>query len=151
MTEERVLAGRMRRLVATMIDAILVPSVTIVLVMMTDVVEDAEDYTSNLWMLWVFLLAAVSYLLLNGVTLWRRGQTLGKVVMGIAIVSAGTSTPAPMWRLIFVRALFFPALFLLVLPLVLLPIADQLMIFRKARRCIHDYAAGTEVIQKQAA
>ena len=43
MSEGLFLAGRGRRLVATVIDAILVPTLTIVLVMITGVVEDAED------------------------------------------------------------------------------------------------------------
>lgn len=145
--DSRVAAGRLSRLLATLIDAVLVPSLTVLLVMMTDVVEDAEDYRNAWWILWVFLLAVASYLLLNGAMLFRRGQTLGKAIMRIAIVSAGTSERAPFWRLVCIRALFFPGLFLLIPPLVLIPLADQLLIFRRARRCIHDYAAGTEVIR----
>lgn len=147
MTDARTPAGRTARLLATGIDAVLVPSLTLVLVMMTGVVEDAEDYLDAWWVFHVFLLAVFSYLLLNGLTLLKRGQTLGKVMLGVAVVEAGTDVPASFWRLIFVRALFFPTLFLLVPPLILIPLADQLMIFRRARRCIHDYAAGTEVIR----
>jgi uncharacterized RDD family membrane protein YckC len=147
MTDARVLAGRATRLLATGVDAVLVPCLTLVLVMMTGVVEDAEDYLDAWWTLHVFLLAVFSYLLLNGLTLLKRGQTLGKVMLGIAIVEVGADAPPSLWRLIFVRALFFPMLFLLVPPLILIPLADQLLIFRRARRCIHDYAAGTEVIR----
>lgn len=143
------LAGRLRRLGATLIDAILVPMLTIVLVMITGVVEDAEDYVDATWALWVLLLAVVSYLLLNGVTLWRGGQTIGKRLTGIAIVRAD-GTPAPFWKLVCIRALFFPLLFLVVVPWVtLLPLLDQLLVFRRDRRCLHDFAAGTLVVRRR--
>jgi len=147
-------APRWRRLIATAIDAVLVPALTLVLVMLTNVAEDAEDYADNAWMLHVLLLAILSYLLLNGVTLWRRGQTLGKALLGIMIVPAallrvpGTPIePAPLWLLILARAWFFALLFLAVVPwLAWLPLLDQLFIFRKDRRCLHDLICGTGVI-----
>ncbi len=155
MSDGLFLAGRFRRLVATVIDAILVPTLTVVLVMIAGVVEHAEDYTDNWWMLWVFLLAIASYLLLNGYGLWRHGQTVGKQVMGVAIVPASSGgdgqygrEPAPLWKLICVRALFFPLLFVSVVPwIALLPLVDQLLIFMKSRRCLHDLVSGTVVVR----
>ncbi len=155
MSDGAYLAGRFRRLVATLVDMILVPSLTLVLVMISGVVEDAEDYTDNWWILWVFVLAVVSYLLLNGYGLWQRGQTLGKKLLGIAIVPATggengsySSTPAPLWKLICLRALFFPLLFVVIVPpLAALPIIDQLLIFGKRRRCLHDLVSGTLVVR----
>ena len=163
MNSEVLLAGRFRRLAATLIDAILVPSLTIFLVMVAGVVEDAEDYVDNWWILSVFLLAVVSYLILNGYGLWRRGQTLGKMVAGIAIVHADSvldsqlilqtgTTPAPLWKLICLRALFFPLLFAVVVPpYALLPIIDQLFVFGKQRRCLHDLVTGTIVVRARPA
>lgn len=143
------LASRLRRLVATSIDAVLVPSLTIVLVMLTGVVEDAEDYVDNWWILHVLLLAILSYLLLNGYSLWRTQQTLGKRAMGIALVATAGSA-APWWRLILVRAPFFALMFLLLVPpLTLLPLIDHLCIFGKRRRCLHDWLAGTDVVRPQ--
>lgn len=151
------LASRWRRLLATGVDAVLVPALTLVLVMLTDVVEDAEDYADNWWVFHVFLLAVLSYLLLNGVGLWRRGQTIGKLLMRVMIVPAATSdgtradlAPAPFWKLICIRALFFPTLYLTVIPWVtLLPLIDQLLIFRHNRRCLHDLLAGTVVVDRE--
>lgn len=153
------LAGRFRRLIATGIDMLLVPALTLLLVMIAGVVENAEAYGGEGWELQMFLkvfgLAVVAYLLLNGLTLWRRGQTLGKLLLGIAIAPANandhwTNEPAPLWKLIFIRALFFPLLFVVIVPwLALLPVIDQLFIFGKRRRCLHDLAAGTVVVRRQ--
>jgi uncharacterized RDD family membrane protein YckC len=158
MSDGLFLAGRLRRLVATLLDAVLVPTLTLVLVMITGVVEDAEDYVDYWWIVWVLLLAIASYLLLNGYGLWRSGQTLGKRVMGVAIVPASQvsegrygSTPAPLWKLICVRALFFPLLFVAVVPwIAALPVIDQLLILRKNRRCLHDLVCGTVVVRLSA-
>lgn len=149
------LAARTRRLVATLLDGLFVPALTLLLVMIFGVVEDAEDYTDFWWVLWVLLTAVLSYLILNGYTLWRRGQTLGKVIMGIAVVSVAAGddgrwefVPAPLWKLICLRAVFFALLFVIALPPVgLIPLVDHLLIFRKQRRCLHDLVAGTVVIR----
>jgi uncharacterized RDD family membrane protein YckC len=95
-------------------------------------------------------LGLASYLLLNLWLLWARGQTLGKAIMGIMIVTAKTGTKAPLWRLFF-RGLFFPTLYLIVLiPFIaLIPVIDQAFIFGKSRRCIHDWICGTSVIQRE--
>lgn len=155
MTEVLPLAGRTRRLVATLIDAILVPSLSLLLVMVTGVVEDAEDYQDNAWMLHVLGLAVASYLILNGYLLWKRGQTVGKKILRIAIVrAAGADAPGrdmqppAFWRLICLRAPFFALLFLMVVPtLAVVPVVDQLLIFGKRRRCLHDLLCGSLVVR----
>ena len=142
------LAGRGRRLVATLIDMVLVPALTVLLVMITGVMEDAEDYRDSMWMLNVFLLAVLSYLILNGYWLFARGQTVGKRLMGVAIVASASGERAAFWKLVCIRALFFPLLFVVISPaLALLPIVDQGFVFRKNRRCVHDLAAGTSVVK----
>ena len=137
--------GRWRRLCATAIDDVLVPLLSLFLVMFFGVVEHAEDYQDNWWMLHVLLLAIVAYLLLNGLTLWRSGQTLGKKVMRIRVADADPSHAVTgFWKLILARAWFFPLLFapLFLGPvfpwLILLPVLDQLFIFGKTQRCLHD-------------
>jgi len=161
MTEQPVLAGRFRRLAATGIDAILVPAVTLVLVAATGVVEHAEDFRDNAWMLHVLLLAIGGYLLLNGYGLWRSGQTVGKWLCRIRIArapfvevspgeagEAGEPPVAPFWKLILIRAWFFPLLFVVVIPwLAWMPILDQGLIFTRKRRCLHDMLAGTVVLR----
>lgn len=146
---------------------LLVPALTLFLVLVTGATEDAEDYRSlSVLSLSILGLAVLSYLLLNGYTLFRQGQTLGKKLLGICITVPEQSDdgnwstqPAALWRLICIRALFFPLLFLipllavapiLTLPwlIALFPLIDQLFIFTRSRRTLHDYAARTAVTQR---
>ncbi len=154
MNNQPILAGRFRRLLATLIDAVLVPALTLLLVLISGVVEDAADYSGDGWeqrmLMSVFALAVLSYLILHGYGLWRRGQTLGKQLLGIAIVQAPRTDggdyverPAPFWKLICIRALFFPLLFTVV-PAIL----DHVFALTRTRRCLHDLAAGTIVVRR---
>jgi len=158
-TEGCVLASRWRRLFATAIDALLVPGLTLFLVMLTGVVEDAEDFVDRWWVFHVLLLAISSYLLLNGYLLWHKGQTLGKALLGIAVirVPAGRAIgpdetfefiPAGFWKMVCIRALFFPLLFVGIIPyFAILPLLDQVFIFGRQRRCLHDWISGTLVVR----
>jgi len=148
MTAEHTLAGRGRRLVASLIDVLLVPAVAIIIMLVTGVLEHAADWSaSGRPLLRMCGLGVASYLILNAWLLWQRGQTVGKAVMGIAIVSAKSGSQAPFSRLC-IRALFFPTLYLIVWPwAAAFPLIDQLPIFGKRRRCVHDYLCGTSVIK----
>ena len=160
------LASRTRRLVATLIDMVLVPTLSVALVLVTGATEDAEDYLSLAGLaLSIVGLSIVAYLLLNGISLWRHGQTLGKRLLKIALAqpnkmdtgSGNTKVPA-LWRLVCLRALFFPILFFIPF-LVLAPpftafwiisaiaCVDQLFIFTKNRRTLHDLLSGTIVVR----
>lgn len=142
------LAGRGRRFVATLIDVVLVPVVAIVLMLVTGVLEHASDWsTSAMPVLRMIGLGLLSYVLLNLWLLWTRGQTVGKAAMGVMIADAKSRERVPIWRL-FVRGLFFPTLYLIVLVpyITLIPFIDQALIFRKDRRCLHDWICRTTVV-----
>lgn len=89
------------------------------------------------------------------VLLTTRGQTIGKIILGIRIVQLDGS------RAGFVRAWllreFVPALIGLIPvagPFFLRPVftlVDWGFIFRNDRRCVHDYIAGTKVIKVERA
>ena len=149
MSAELVLAGRGRRLAASLIDVLLVPILAIFLMLVTGVLEHAADWSANgRPMLRIFALGVVSYLILNVWLLWQRGQTVGKAIMRIAIVSTKSGNKTPFWRLA-IRALFFPTLYLVVWPLAAaFPLIDQVLIFGKRRRCVHDYVCGTSVVKR---
>ena len=144
------LAGRGRRLAATLIDMVLVPAVAILLMLVTGVLEHAADWSEHgMPFVRMILLGLASYVLLNLYLLRARGQTVGKALLGIAVVRAGTGERAALWRL-FVRGLFFPTLYLIVaVPFIaLVPLIDQGLIFRKDRRTVHDWASGTAVVRR---
>ncbi|XOV82830.1 MAG: RDD family protein [bacterium] len=144
-----------RRVVASAIDFVLVPLVSFIVMLVTGVMESAEAYAGNqIWLRGIGL-GVVGYLLVNGWLLHRRGQTVGKMCMGIMIIDAKTGEKPPWWRLVFIRALFFPLLYLPVLVAsvglwALLPLLDQAFIFRADRRCLHDLLAGTSVTMRTA-
>jgi uncharacterized RDD family membrane protein YckC len=144
------LAGRGRRFLATLLDVILVPVLAILLMLVTGVLEHAADWsTKAMPVLRMIALGLASYVLLNLWLLWRCGQTVGKAVMGIMIVDAKTGERVPTWRL-FVRGLFFPTLYMIVLVpyIALIPVIDQALIFRKDRRCVHDWVCRTTVVTR---
>lgn len=140
-------AHRGRRILASTIDFILVPTVAILLMLVTGVLEHADDYTGYQPLIRGFLLGLSSYLILNGWLLWQRGQTVGKAVMGIAIVSADDASKLSIWKLLLIRAWFFPLLYIGFLGwFVLLPLLDLIWILKKDRRCLHDYLCGSAVV-----
>jgi len=153
MNPELTLAGRGRRLLATLIDFLLVPALAILLMLVSGVLEDAEDWSAaGRPVVRILLLGLVSYLLLNGYLLWRRGQTVGKALTGIAIVAADNGDRLPLWKLLAIRAPFFPLLYALPVPWFnALPLLDQLFVFRRSRRCVHDLACGSSVVRLAAA
>ena len=140
-------AGRGRRLAAAAIDFLVVGLAGLVLVIVTGAFEDAEDYAGNV-LLRIVIFGFVTYFLVNGLPLWRRSQTVGKALLGLVVVGAGTETRAPLWRLV-VRAPFFMALYGVFLGWpVLIALVDQAFVFGAKRRCLHDLICGTEVVRR---
>jgi uncharacterized RDD family membrane protein YckC len=82
---------------------------------------------------------------LHGLSLYQRGQTVGKRIMGIAIVTLSNQKPA-----------FFPLIaqryisqwLVVMVPVIgpILRVVDILLIFREDKRCLHDVIAKTKVI-----
>lgn len=87
---------------------------------------------------------------MNGYLLARRGQTIGKFTLGIRIVSHENNQLLALWKIFSLR--YMPRSLLAVVPVVgqFLMIIDVLFIFRKDKRCVHDFIAGTKVIKETA-
>ena len=146
MNAEMDLAGRGRRFLATLLDLTIVFLFGLLLMLVSGVLEDAEDYGSALLFLKIPLLGIVSYLILNAGLLWKRGQTVGKWVMGIRTVAAATGVTAS-FPILCLRSLFFLAVYVLLSPIGLLVIVDHLMIFGRRRHCLHDRICRTSVVR----
>ena len=152
-SEQSLAAGIPRRLLATAIDFVVVPLASLLVMLVSGAMEHAEAYVGNQPWIRAFLLGVAGYLLVNDWLLHVRGQTWGKLIMGIKIVAADTGEIAAWWRLICIRALFFPMLYLPILYglvglLALLPVVDQAVGLRGDRRCLHDWLAGTRVVRR---
>lgn len=82
------------------------------------------------------------FVLMHGYLLIKNGQTIGKLALGIRIVSNRTNAVLPIWRVVLFR--YLPITVFNLVPV--LTIIDILFIFRQDRRCIHDFLAGTKVV-----
>ena len=87
----------------------------------------------------------VIFFMLHGFLLQQFGQTLGKRIMGIAIVTLDNQRPAFV-QLIVQRYLSQWVVGMVPVIGVLLRLVDILAIFRPDKRCIHDHLAKTKVI-----
>ena len=91
----------------------------------------------------VVLIAVAGYLLAHGAWMLRRGRTLGKALLAVGVVQAGTGAPAGVLRML-VRAPFF---LLWYVPFTVVPVLDALFVLGPCRRCLHDRVAGTMVVR----
>ncbi len=93
---------------------------------------------------WLLLVAAIQITLLC-----VRSQSVGKLVVGLRIVSVETEQPGGPLRAFLLRA-FIPTVIEFIPFLGLLFWAvDSCFIFREDRRCLHDLIAGTKVVKTQ--
>ena len=136
--------SRVRRLVATVVDLLLLGVVSLAAVLVTGLFEEVDAYLSPAHFFTRFYLVLVTcYLLINGAWLFTYGQTVGKRLLGIRIVALGTELP-PHWARLLLRAWALPLLAMAPYGVLLLLI-DPLPIFGPSRRCLHDYLAGSTV------
>lgn len=152
MISESSLATRRRRCLATLIDYIVLPPIALVIMLATGLMEGPEAYVWPQPILRLFGLLVVSYFAIHGYLLARRGQTLGKKLVGLTLVSTGGGTPLELWRHA-LRAFAIP-LALLVALLVhfnlaaivaLLLIIDPLVALAAHKRSLRDYIVGSVV------
>ncbi len=146
-TDGLVLASRGSRLGAAIIDVVVAIALAGVATWI-GVWRPWADVDPNMWHLqilgatWGFAL----FVLAHGYLLAKRGQTIGKLAVGLRIVRPDGSA-ASFARLVGMR---YGVLSLLnTVPLVgmLFGVADGLCIFRASRRCLHDDIADTVVIK----
>ena len=94
----------------------------------------------------VAVLGFVMFFLVHGYPLHSRGQTWGKRLLGIQIVSVQDGRILPLWKVLGYR--YLPPSAVSQLPGgPLLILVDILFIFRGDRRCIHDLIARTRVVR----
>lgn len=89
-----------------------------------------------------------AYWITQIVLLALRGQTLGKLLVGIRIVRYPDAAPAGLARAWLLRYFVMGLFYLVPIPLfgMVFWFVDTGFIFRPDRRCVHDHLAGTMVI-----
>ena len=135
-----------RRLGAATLDFFVVPTVALIIMLISGALENAEAWSKGFPWVRVLLLGIAAYLLVNGVLLWRYGQTLGKRLFKIKVVDHNSGQLPAFWKLIVLRAPFFPLLHSSLIGLWYLPAINLLPGLLTDRRCLHDWVCGTSVV-----
>lgn len=143
------LASRGQRLAAVVIDGLIAGVVSIVLmtVLLPVIGMDSLWFETSLTATLLTTVVNIGiFLLINGKLLATSGQTIGKKVMGVKIVSMSGGI-LPLKDVIIRR--YAPPVLIGILPIfgAIFCLADVLCIFRDDRRCIHDMIAGTKVVK----
>ena len=145
---EELLAGRFARLIAAIVDGIILGLVIVPLMFLfgyweraiagQNILVEAIVWTIATLLLWVVI---------NGYTLAKRGQTLGKILLGVRIVSVEDGNILPVWKVFFVR--YLPITLVSQIPLLgfFAFLINALFIFRSDKRCVHDLMAGSRVVK----
>ncbi|MEO1526535.1 MAG: RDD family protein [Planctomycetota bacterium] len=152
-----VLAGRFTRFAAAVVDGLIVMVVVLPVQFLTGFQQRLQ--TGDVGLLEQILMMLVgmgAYLIPHGYTLFTRGQSLGKLLTRIRIVDYNTGELLPPLRVYVARYLWVMpfSIVVMLIPGIaddflvnLIVLADSLFIFGGERRCIHDYIAGSKVIQ----
>ena len=164
--EDAQLAARWRRLVARIIDWVLIGILTFIINFFTlgtdwilrysQALVDPNERVELIDVIWTELTVNVItmlgteillYVLLNVYLLARRGQTIGKFMMGVRIVDYFTGEIPKLRFSLLMRegGLYLLGIFGLLGSLISL--VDKLFIFSENRRCIHDYWGFTTVVE----
>jgi len=147
-TDESQLATRWARLGGSMLDGILMSLVIVPTMFATGYMQSAMSGTQPTFLtqLPYALLGLIAYLVFNGYSLQKSGQTIGKRIAGTRIVSVDESRVLPLWKILTLRQL--PIMVVSQIPLVgpLVSLVDTFFVFRSDKRCVHDFIAGTKVV-----
>ena len=141
------LAGRWKRLGGALIEGVIYMVIMVPIMLATGIFQKAfsgERMTIGQQTA-VFVVGQVVFLALNGYLLFNRGQTIGKVAVKTKIVDLSGNIPN-FGKLLVLRYLILGLV--AQIPIISgLVLVDVLFIFGKERRCLHDYIAGTRVVE----
>ena len=149
MTEmTQVLASRWKRLGGALVDGLIGMVVTIPVMVSMGLFEQMMQGQgmSIGQQAFFFVFGLAVFLIVHGYLLAKRGQTVGKFVLGTRIVNNNTGQLVPFNKLFGLR--YLPLMIIALIPILgnLLCIIDALFVFRDDKRCVHDLIAGTRVV-----
>lgn len=140
------LASRMRRFFAYILDQLIIGFALVPFSGYLGMPKSIEAYATlpENFFIRLFISFFIAFMLINGLLLYRYGQTVGKRLMNIAVATMDYNVPE-FNRLIAFR--YLPFLITAAFPsLVFLFILNVIFIFRDDKRCVHDLLANTQVI-----
>jgi uncharacterized RDD family membrane protein YckC len=147
-SSEAQLAGRGARLGGAIIDGVILLGLWWLVGLLTpwNIFSPKLAQAGLMALLGMQLLGLLLFALVNGYLLMTRGQTVGKMLLGMRITRPDGSAATP-GRVIGLR--YGVGWLLSALPVVgmVYALVDCLMIFRADRRCLHDLIAGTIVVK----
>lgn len=140
------LATKVNRLGATIIDGIIGLVLVLPVAFFTGYFQRVMTNQVTLGELAVMsIYGLILFFAVHGYLLATKGQTVGKMLAKIQIVDYRSDQILPFGKLIGLR--YAPTWVISLIPYVaLLGIVDILFIFGPQRRCVHDYIAGTKVV-----
>ncbi len=141
------LASRWKRLAGALIDGLILMVIIVPIMLAIGVLQQAfsgQEMTIGQQAV-LFVVGWVVFLMLNGYLLFKKGQTIGKVVVKTRIVDLNGNVPS-FGKLFVLRYLILGLVIQIPILGGLVGFVNPLFIFGKERRCIHDYMAGTRVI-----
>jgi len=147
-SKQHPVASRLARLGAAIVDAVLALAIALPIGFVTGYLQRVLDQTASVGEMAVQAVAGmIIFLLLHGYLLATRGQTIGKMLLGVRIVDYNTDQLLSFGKLIGLRVV--PVWMVSLIPFAggCLVLIDTLFIFGNERRCIHDLIAGTKVVQ----
>lgn len=142
------LASRWKRLGGALIDSSIALGIFVPIMIAAGIFEQLKSGIDlSLKQTVIFLVAGqILFLLLNGVLLARYGQTIGKKVVGTRIVLKSTGQIASWKKVYFMRYLLKGLIGHIPIVGSVFKVTNMLFIFRKDKRCVHDFMAGTIVV-----
>ncbi len=141
------LATKWRRLFGAVIDTVCFLAIWIPVMMWLGYLSfDEETPTAAITLLIQWVIGFGIFLLLHGYLLYRSGQTIGKMLLRMRIVTV-SGNPPTFIPLIVLR--YMSMWVLNEVPVIgpLIVLVGYLMIFRTDRRCLHDFLAATKVVR----
>ena len=148
--EPNQLASRGKRLAAAVVDIFIFFPLVLMIAQplgLINISDPAKMQGFNLEQtIQLLVIGQVLFLLVQGYLLHTQGQTIGKKLLKIKIVSLDDKLLG-IGQLYFVRYLTFSLIAQIPYIGGLIGIVNVLFIFGKDRRCLHDRLAGTKVIE----
>ncbi|MEZ8729766.1 RDD family protein [Vibrio splendidus] len=150
-TTEVIPASRWPRFLAFFIDGVITAAIIAPIFMYTDCFQKTIDtgVIDLREVAAVYAYLGLMFLLVHGYLLNKKGQTIGKHLMEIAIVDM-EGKPIGLYRIVGKRMIPMTAFTIIPITGHLISMLDSLFIFRKNRRCLHDLIAGTQVVSVSA-